>query len=132
MIKVTNNLPSAIGFISITGDDIQDGKVLAYYAEPMSYCSQLLLSQAGTTSVNGNYSVVGIYNGYNFYTKDGNQNSYPRIRFNQENNYWEIVGSTPFVGATLYYTTNLGPCPASLEWETAFGLPDPPTFSIIN
>lgn len=117
--------------ILINQTGLGSGLVFAYITPPI-VCNTLSITNAGTASVNGTYIIAGTYNGYNLYTKDGNPNSYPRIRNHISSTYWEIVSSSPTPNAQLYQTTNMGSCPALLNWETFLGLPEPPTFSIIN
>jgi hypothetical protein len=132
MISVNTGVSD--GKILFNKSNGSDGIVLLYEDNtmPTQLCSQLIVSNAGTTSVNGTYYIAGTYNGYNLYTKDSNPNSYPRIRYNSADAYWQIIGTSPFVGAELYYSTDFNSCPALANWETRFGLPEAPTFTIIN
>jgi len=105
----------------------------------MAACTQysnIIVSGAGTTAVNGTYIPYSTSNQgeniYTIWTKDGND-SYPRITVTGSGaGNWAISINTPFPGAPAYYTPadsfGSANCPVGLTWAVSdFGSGDVPT-----
>ena len=73
----------------------------------MSCNASLLVSNAGSTFINGTYTLAGTYKGASVFTSTGKTTDWPKILKPNNSSGWVIVSNKPFDNAP-YYQAPLG------------------------